>query len=45
MTFFLLRGPGSEGAVEADLRAKIPGLTEVASFDRILERKTVADRE
>src|SRR6516162_8940895 len=45
MTFFLLRGPGSEGAVDADLRAKIPGLTEVASFDRILERETVTDRE
>ena len=45
MTFFLLRGPGSEGAVEADLRAKIPGLTEVASFDRVLGHKSVADRE
>jgi pilus assembly protein CpaE len=45
MAFFLLRGPGTEGAVEADLRATIPGLIEVASFNRILERKSVAGRE
>jgi pilus assembly protein CpaE len=45
MAIFLLRGPGSEGAVEADLRAAIPGLIEVASFNRIIERKSVADRD
>jgi hypothetical protein len=41
MAIFLLRGQGAEGAIEADLRAKIPGLIEVASFNRIIERKSV----
>jgi len=45
MASFLLRGPGSEGAVETELRATIPDLIEVASFNRILERKSVAGRE
>jgi pilus assembly protein CpaE len=45
MAIFLMRGSGAEGAIEADLRATIPDLIEVASFNRILERKSAADRD
>jgi pilus assembly protein CpaE len=45
MAIFLLRESGAEGTIEADLRATIPGLVEVASFNRILERKSAADRD
>ena len=48
MNVFLLRAKGASeprSAIESGLKATIPGLIEVSSFDRVLERKSGATHD